>query len=461
MKSDAVIGRVSSSRLAKIELAHGKAHVLAVGISHYQLASGFKNLRVCSNDALSVRDRFLDIKQLHADPAFCTACTSESRVPPSRGEIIRLLNELSDETNSNQRLIFFYSGHGVRLNNELYLVPQDAYSSTTPDALLGFSRVTEILSSSSAKQKIIILDACHSGPDVTTLKRLPEDLSHRFMMEYLANTRGTVVLASSGIQQASTVQSPNPKLSLFTHYFCEALAGVDAALDEGRLTLSSLYDYVSVMVRRQAKSYHQPQHPTLLQTVEGTIVLADFTTSVLVPVGIDLCEHPLTKVSFSESERGRVADVLRNIRNWSYTQEYLAAKVNDNLTQVFGDRFGKYAASLTEDAGIPAGEVAVESDGVSFPEGRYVVKYKAIDKKTGVYRHSVVFKKPWFDQPDRMILVLSCFDLRPKEMKVSLARAHSLESMIAGLNSRGWTLESNKLPDQFSASNGRYTVVAA
>jgi len=58
-----------------------------------------------------------------------------------------------------------------------------------------------------------------------------------------------------------------------------------------------------------------------------------------------------------------------------------------------------------------------------------------------------------------MIDVLSCFDLRPAEMKLDVSGKHSLDSMIADLKARGWKLVSNKLPKEFSASSGRYGVV--
>jgi len=55
-----------------------------------------------------------------------------------------------------------------------------------------------------------------------------------------------------------------------------------------------------------------------------------------------------------------------------------------------------------------------------------------------------------------MVQVLECLDLNPSEMTLELTAKQSLESMVAGLTSRGWTLESNNLPNRFIASVGRY-----
>jgi hypothetical protein len=238
---------VNKNQISELATAHGLARVLAVGVSTQMKASGFQSLKVCANDASSVRDRFADIQQLNADPDFCVKCVSGGTLPATRGHILGQLHELANGAESESRLIFFYSGHGVRLHykgtDEFFLVPEDAFSGADADALIPFSVVTEILNKSAAKQKLIVLDACFSGPDVSGLKALPAELSPKFMKEYLAKTKGAGVLSSSGIGQESIAQSPNPKLSLFTHYFCEALSGEETALDNGRLTLNSLYDY--------------------------------------------------------------------------------------------------------------------------------------------------------------------------------------------------------------------------
>jgi len=123
------------------------------------------------------------------------------------------------------------------------------------------------------------------------------------MKEYLAKTKGTGVLSSSGIGQESTAQSPNQKLSLFTHYFCEALSGEEKALDNGRLTLNSLYDYLSVVVLKMSNLTIGLNFPPS-RAFNGTIILADFTVSLLVSSAIDLEDHPISSASFSAMNQG-------------------------------------------------------------------------------------------------------------------------------------------------------------
>jgi len=372
----------SARRLRTLEEAHGKARLLSVGVAHYRQSTRLAPLPVCGSDASTVVDRFLGVQQLNVDRNFCVACTGKAE-PPTRGTILGLLADLASASNDD-RIIFYYSGHGVRINDEFYIVPQDAYDIEAPDALIAFERIQGILNASQARQKIVILDACFSGRDVSGLKALPAHVSTKFMTEYLRHTKGAAVLSSSGIDQESTAQSPNPKLSLFTHYLCEGLAGAPDALDNGRLTVHSLYEYLSIKVTQTAKSYAKlSQHPVLSVAAQGSMILGDFTER-LVTRDINIDGRQIETVSFDEREPASVKDFLTNIRNWSYSQEYLERQVNKKLPEEYEEIFGKLAARLTSVLKMPYGEISTGSDGIVFPDGSYTIAYHAHVKTYGI-----------------------------------------------------------------------------
>src|SRR6185312_6352169 len=291
----------SSTKVEAVQASHGRAHLLAIGINDYDAGSGFHPLGVCVNDAITVRDRFLDIEQLNADKAHCRALTSKSPRPPSRGEMMRALRQLAQDSDQADRLVLYFSGHGHRIGGEFYLVPQDAFASDDVTALVSLNDVLKTLNTSAAKQKLVVVDACLSGPDTKHLKATIADVSPKFLKEYLAQTSGVAILCSCGIDEESTVQSPNPKLSLFTHYFSEALAGHMEALESGMLTLSSLYSYLSIQVRSRAKSYHHRQNPALSNAIQGLFLLGDFRAPILQPSALDLEQYPVKMIEFRDT----------------------------------------------------------------------------------------------------------------------------------------------------------------
>jgi uncharacterized caspase-like protein len=63
--------------------------------------------------------------------------------------------------------LFYYSGHGVQVGGENYLVPVDAkidYQEEVPDECIGVSTILRYMEASNNKLNIMILDACRNSP---------------------------------------------------------------------------------------------------------------------------------------------------------------------------------------------------------------------------------------------------------------------------------------------------------
>lgn len=128
---------ITSAQQLALETADGKLHVLCVGISDYTTGSGFAKLPVCTNDAVKVAHCFQDVRELNADKAKIRTLTSKNG-SPSKGAIIQAMHELACGANESDRILFFFSGHGQRLDDddEFYLVPEDAFRADDRDTLL-------------------------------------------------------------------------------------------------------------------------------------------------------------------------------------------------------------------------------------------------------------------------------------------------------------------------------------
>jgi Caspase domain len=114
----------------------GKIRVFSVGVSDYGNKSGFSSLKQCTNDAFIVITAFRDVKQLNAHEDHQVPMTSETKDPlPSRGTIIHQLRELAVSCEPDDRLLFFFSGHGHRIDgiDDHFLVPQDVFSADHAD----------------------------------------------------------------------------------------------------------------------------------------------------------------------------------------------------------------------------------------------------------------------------------------------------------------------------------------
>jgi uncharacterized caspase-like protein len=65
---------------------------------------------------------------------------------PTGGHIYTALHHLAESATASDRILFFFSGHGSREGDELFLIPEDGNSDHTK-FLIAFKDVLEILGS--------------------------------------------------------------------------------------------------------------------------------------------------------------------------------------------------------------------------------------------------------------------------------------------------------------------------
>ncbi|MDU8929915.1 caspase family protein [Alisedimentitalea sp. MJ-SS2] len=167
------------------------------------------------------------------------------------------IHDLYDNAAEGDSLIFYYAGHGMREDKELYL----SVRSTDPARLSATSvrgeLVRDMISDSASKRKIIILDCCHAGG-------LTENLIGR-AVEYNANKelvegrfqpqgQGTYVMAASLADQ-SAFERKDPETgeshSIYTHHLINGIVTGEAAPDSETITTDQLHSYVYHKVKAE------------------------------------------------------------------------------------------------------------------------------------------------------------------------------------------------------------------
>lgn len=447
----------------RLQNAHGKLVGLSIGVSNYPSATGLGRLGACVNDATRVREAFLDVPQLNADSARLWSLTENTAEKPTRSNMIGHLKRLATLATEGDRLLFYYSGHAVKVEDQLYLVPNDAFASDDPDALLSVDRVKQIVNESEAKQKLIVLDACYSGPDTGRFKGVPAQISNNFLQKYLAETKGAVTLSSSENDQVSWATSPDSKVSLFTYYLLRALQGEPESLDSNKhLTLYSLHSYLSSRVDRRARSYQTRQRPGLEGSVNGDFLLADFSAPLIEVEGLALDEYPIRELNFIEFEGIQVKKLMTKMTGSPnrFSEEWLEKAANSNVAEYMEDTFGRLAAQFAKQLSFGLSEVTVDENTLFFPDGSFTVRYKADGKSSGDLEYEASFHGNWLTQSNRIADALNALELRPTEIIFEVNGKINLDRVRAGLPAGGWSITSH-LPARVEASKGGYTLTAS
>jgi len=417
----------------------GGMHVLAVGVSKQMKSSGFRALPQSENNALAIRDCFADTPQLYSQPGAVHALTSKGGVV-SKGTIINAVQELASNAGPNDRLLFFWSGHGQRLDEKLYFVPEDAWASAKAEALLDFDLILDLIESSEAKQKIVVLDACWTGLDAIACRRS--------FQEYLARKPGIAVVAST---QTEPTLSPDRKLNLFTYHVRAALGGAGEALENHLLTLPKLFEYVLQKLARD--SSHEP---VLKPTSSGSMILGDFLP-VLTPSSLAMDQSPIDSVLFTDTEPVRVKDLLSNYKKNAFSPEYLQSAVNKTLRKRFEEELGQVVAAIKNRFDVPENDVEVEEAGVTFPGGRYWYSFEVDDDKSGRILKSLTVSETWLEDGAQVVALLKLLDMQPTEIALELSGTIDLKQILAGMRASGWTLRS-QLPDRIEFAQNTFAL---
>lgn len=220
---------------------------LVVGINNYPA----NPLRGCINDASA----FGAIVETHGngDPNFAVKLQTDV---PTSGKLLELLDKLFKA--DDEAVLFYFSGHGFDNDLGTYLVTPDAVKM---DVGVSMADVLSMANKSPAKNKIIILDCCHSGA-MGTLPVLGNSSS-------MINKGVTILTASKSDESAMEVKGHG----VFTNLLIDALQG-GASDIRGDITPGSVYSYID-----QALGYWE-QRPVFKTNITEFISLRNIQPRV-------------------------------------------------------------------------------------------------------------------------------------------------------------------------------------
>jgi hypothetical protein len=198
---------------------------LIVGIDHYEHIS---SLSGCVNDAYSVKavlERNSDGTLNFMAPEVMTG-TSAARVVRKRDLKDAARELFADDA---EIALFYFAGHGYIEDTGGFLCASDA---VTGDDGLSLQELMIWANSSRAKNKVILLDSCHSG--VTGDNAIKQNLAE-------ISDGVTILTASTAKQYALEV--PGGGAGVFTQLLVDALNGAAANL-VGDITPGSVYAHI-------------------------------------------------------------------------------------------------------------------------------------------------------------------------------------------------------------------------
>ncbi len=226
-----------------------KIKALLVAVCEYPVTKS-EPLPLCKNDLYAIKKALINgLKVSVEDICLC----NESGFVSSK-DLIQSMQTILQSTTDEDTFIFYFTGHGGK--NCLAL----------SDGLISLQELVDVIEKIPTKNKVIILDSCHSGG--FSIGEAPQiDISET--VENFAGY-GYAVLASCGAEEYSGFNRER-NISLYTSFLCDALSS-RFLIRKGRKTLeavnSAVFHYASAWNR---KKHGNVQQPIFRSNIGGTI----------------------------------------------------------------------------------------------------------------------------------------------------------------------------------------------
>ncbi|MFQ1831741.1 caspase domain-containing protein [Aeromonas veronii] len=305
---------------------------LIVGINYYEHGS---HLYGCVNDAHSVKA----ILERHDGGSVNFDCQLLAGTGPTekvnRGQLKDQISKLFS-TDADIAL-FYFAGHGHIEPTGGYLLTSDA---SRGDEGVSLTEILTLANKAPAKNKIIILDSCHSGiagtpPEAGQLATLAEGV--------------TVLTASTKDQYASEVNGHG----VFTTLLVDALSGSAANLT-GDITPGSIYAHIDQSLgawdQRPIFKTNVKQFVSLRKSAPAISIedLRKITTLFPTP-GYSFPLDPTFEPEMKGRDEWMPEPIEENTRIFSLLQKYnrLNLVVPDGATHMWNAAMGSKACRLT------------------------------------------------------------------------------------------------------------------
>jgi uncharacterized caspase-like protein len=361
-----------------------KRWALIIGVDNYQ--RDISPLYGSVNDAKALKDALVRYAGFPEDQIVLMATdATNTDLLPTRGNILDALDKLSRQVPHDGLLLLSFSGHGISIGEDAFLVPSDGRIYESADLMrersIDVLRVKKAIQASGVRQVLMLIDACRNYPVKDrgdTINPLTESYNAGFSFD----TKNQEVDAFATIYATSlgdrAFEFFDERVQQYRGYFSyaieEALSG-KAANANGEVTLSSLISYLENTVKQRVrveKNQRQIPYPVTEGYRNGELVLALAHTP-------RPAQPAATAVSPWESFRSTAKRMLKYEYIGEFSEGLARARVNDKWG--FVDRNGEVVITAKYDSVCSFSEglaCVTQNDKVGFIDktGRQVIPFK-------------------------------------------------------------------------------------
>jgi sulfatase modifying factor 1 len=253
-----------------------KRWAIVIGVNEYR-DPGFSANLGAVNDAKAIADSLINYAGFPEDNVVVlTTDPASSGGQPTRTAILKSLTAL-DRRLTEGLLLFAFSGHGMEVDNEAYLLPSDAVDSPgnsqlLRDTAIGVPLLEKYLLATRSPQIVVLLDACRNAP-VEAGKGEQTQMGTPYKVTFNIENREVTAFATlyAADRGQRSYEDKARQQGYFSEVFVDALEGREkqAANGTGDITLATLSRYLQVMVPERVSKAYPGKKQTPIIEVKG------------------------------------------------------------------------------------------------------------------------------------------------------------------------------------------------
>ncbi len=173
------------------------------------------------------------------------------------------LKDISEKASSEDNIIVFFSGHGLKGS----FLPIDFDGEQNK---LTHEEMNSILNQSKANLRLLIADACHSGSLMSMKGGSLDDAAVAYYAALKSSNPGFALILSSKSEETS-LESSGLRQGVFSHFLIRGLNGEADYNQDFKVTVSELYNFVLENVRRYTLNR---QSPVILGSYDPDMIIS-------------------------------------------------------------------------------------------------------------------------------------------------------------------------------------------
>ena len=244
--------------------AYGSTYAVVIGIADYKYDTSAPDLTWTINDA----DKFTAfLRSINGGKVPAENIYLLKDANAKKANILHYARQLFAKAKENDRVIFFFSGHGT----PGALVPHDGVHNVKQNIsynLLYFKELQQVMKDAKCKTKMIFADACHSGSIKGDAKATTSYKENQKADEASKSIEVAIMTASSA--RELSIEMPDLKMGLFSYHLIKGLGGGADADKDSSVTMIELHNYVY----RRVKAANPKQSPVTFGKFDKAMVVS-------------------------------------------------------------------------------------------------------------------------------------------------------------------------------------------